>query len=373
LEEMAGIVVTGHYPVNIFWQQPDNEPLLLPLAKEVRAEIKDAIIHFIALPNIAAPPEEKQKARGFFMEDAFTNPGYVHYAVKTTAAAMFCYMLYSLLDWPGIHTCFITCYIVSLGTVAETVEKLTLRILGCLIGAAAGIGAIVFVMPSLTSIQDLMAIVFMGAFVSAYVAAGSPRISYAGFQIAFAFFLCVIQGSAPAFDMTVARDRVIGILLGNLVVYVLFTNLWPVSVAKNIDPAMAALLRSLGAMMRAVNPWTRRALASKALSALSALKTDIDLAWYEPQAVRSSDAWLESRQGTAWGIGTLHSPLLLSAEQDGEKSTHIAMRLESLAGRFVSTDGQPPLPGENPPAVWSKQPLFHIIDAGLRGLEQKPN
>jgi multidrug resistance protein MdtO len=168
--------------------------------------------------------------------------------------------------------------------------------------------------------------------------------------------------------MTVARDRVIGILLGNLVVYVLFTNLWPVSVAKNIDPAIAALLRSLGAMMREVSPWTRRALASKALSALSTLKTDIDLASYEPQAVRSSDAWLEAREGAARRIGTLYSPLLLSAEQDGEKSTHIATRLEALAGRFSGTDAQR-LPGENPPAVWSTEPLFHIIDTGLRGLE----
>jgi multidrug resistance protein MdtO len=369
LEEMARILMTGGYPVAIAWQPSDGEPLLFPLAEKVRAEIRDAIIHFTAPPNIAAPPKEKKEAHGFFMEDAFTNPQHVHYAVKTTAAAMFCYMLYSLLDWPGIHTCFITCYIVSLGTVAETVEKLTLRILGCLIGAAAGIGAIVFVMPSLTSIEDLMAIVFIGALMSAYVAVGSPRISYAGFQIAFAFFLCVVQGSAPAFDMTVARDRVIGILLGNLVVYVFFTNLWPISVAKNIDPAIAAHLRSLGMMMRAANPWTRRALASEALSALSALKTDIDLAWYEPQAVRTSDAWLKSREATAQGIGTLHSPLLLSAEQDGEKSTQVATRLEALAGRFAGTDARPPSPGENPPEVWSKQPLFHIIDTGLRALE----
>jgi hypothetical protein len=63
----------------------------------------------------------------------------------------------------------------------------------------------------------------------------------------------------------------------------------------------------------------------------------------------------------------------LSAEQDGEKSTHIATRLEALAGRFASTDPQPALSGENPPLAWSEQPLFHIIDAGLRGLEHTPN
>ena len=187
------------------------------------------------------------------MPDAFTNPERVHYALKTTAAAMFCYILYSLLDWPGIHISLITCYIVSLGTTAETVEKLTLRILGCLVGAAFGIAAIVYLIPSITSIGALMVVVFLGALASAWIAAGSPRIAYAGFQIAFAFFLCVIQGSSPSFDMTTARDRVIGILLGNIVVYVLFTNIWPVSVGKRIDPAIAALLRRLSGLLTEVS------------------------------------------------------------------------------------------------------------------------
>src|SRR6516162_452516 len=168
-------------------------------------------------------------------------------------------MLYSLLDWPGIHTSFITCYIVSLGTTAETVEKLTLRIVGCIIGAAVGIGAIVFVVPSLTSIDALMAIVFIGAYGAAYVAVGSPRIAYAGFQIAFAFFLCVIQGSAPAFDMVTARDRVIGILIGDIVSYFVFTSIWPVSITKGVDPALAGLLRHLRAMLSAAGASARRA------------------------------------------------------------------------------------------------------------------
>src|ERR1700754_3471677 len=99
----------------------------------------------------------------------------------------------------------------------------------------------------------MLGIVFVGACASGWVAAGSPRISYAGFQIAFAFFLCVIQGSAPAFDMTTARDRVIGILFGNLVVYLVFSNIWPVTVTRRIDTGMATVLRRLGAMMAAVN------------------------------------------------------------------------------------------------------------------------
>jgi hypothetical protein len=43
--------------------------------------------------------------------------------------------------------------------------------------------------------------------------------------------------------MTIARDRTIGILFGNLVVAIVFTQIWPVTIAGRIDPAIAGLLR----------------------------------------------------------------------------------------------------------------------------------
>jgi multidrug resistance protein MdtO len=177
---------------------------------------------------------------------------------------MFCYVVYMLLDWPGIHTCLITCYIVSLGTAAETVEKQTLRFLGCVVGAVVAIAAIVFVMPNVTSIGGLMGVVFLAALASGWIPGGGPRISYVGFQLAFAFFLSVIQGAAPAFDMTIARDRTIGILFGNLVVAIVFTQIWPVSMADRINPAIAALLRQLAALASAKSTPQRWGLAAEA-------------------------------------------------------------------------------------------------------------
>jgi multidrug resistance protein MdtO len=370
--EMAAILKSGGYPIGIAWQAPDIDRPPAPLGADVLAAIKDAITLFTEAPNSPAPIDEKPKgSSGFFSADAFSNPDHVQYALKTTAAAMFCYLLYSLLDWPGIHTCFITVYIVSLGTTAETVEKFTLRILGTLVGAAAGYGAIVFLIPSLTTIADLMAVVFLGALASGYVAAGSPRISYAGFQMAFAFFLCVVQGPAPAFDLTIARDRVIGILIGNLAVYLVFTNLWPISVGKRIDPAIASLLRGLSAMMTAADVRTRRTLASAAQSQLGKIETDIDLADYEPEAVRPNAAWLAARRHAAEEIGALEAPLLLSADDDPRTSAQIADRLEALAGRFTSSETQARTPAHRP-VEWTTSPLFHIVEGGLRRLEKAP-
>ncbi|MGC1301392.1 MAG: FUSC family protein, partial [Caulobacteraceae bacterium] len=283
LDEMAAILQAGGYPTEVAFPDVDGSALPSPMAAAVVAELRNTLLNFAA-PAAADPAKPQAKAKGgFFVPDAFTNPVHVHYALKTTAAAMFCYVVYSLLDWPGIHTCLITCYIVSLGTMAETIEKLALRILGCLIGAAAGILAIVFLMPGVTSIGALMAIVFVAALVSGWVAAGGPRISYAGFQLAFAFFLCVIQGDAPAFKMTTARDRVVGVLFGDVVVAVMFSQLWPVSIGRRLDPAIAAVLRQFSALAEATTRAARAGVAIQVQTALATLAQDLKLVRYEPR------------------------------------------------------------------------------------------
>jgi len=342
LDVMARILDDGSYPVDIeFEEAADGEPSLPPRAAEVLASIRETLITFAEAAPDTQPAGPEKKSSGFFLPDAFTNPEHVRYALKTTAAAMFCYVLYLLLDWPGIHTIFITCYIVSLGTTAETVEKLTLRILGCLVGAASGITAIVYLIPSITSIGALMIVVFFGALVSAWVAAGSPRIAYAGFQIAFAFFLCVIQGSGPSFDMTTARDRVIGILLGNIVVFVLFTNVWPVSVGKDIDPTIAALMRRLSGLLTEVSKPVRRSQAPEAQEMLSGIERDLNLALYEPPSLRPDDSWIGVRRQAAEDIGALFGPLLLSVDKDFRFSAQIASRLRSLADSLDAAEEAP--------------------------------
>ena len=352
LDAMARILEDGRYPIDIeFEDAADGEPSLPPRAAEVLASIREALIAFAEVaPNTqphgeatseAQPHGSVKKSSGFFLPDAFTNPEHVRYALKTTSAAMFCYVLYSLLDWPGIHTCLITCYIVSLGTTAETVEKLTLRILGCLVGAAAGIAAIVYLIPHVTSIGALMIVVFLGALVSAWIAAGSPRISYAGFQMAFAFFLCVIQGPGPSFDLTTARDRVIGILLGNIVVYVIFANIWPVSVGKRIDSAIAALLRRLSGLLTDISKSARHSQAPEAQEILAGIERDLDLAPYEPPSIRRDDRWIGVRRRAADELGALVGPLLLTADKDLCFSAQLANRLRRLANNLDAVQEAP--------------------------------
>lgn len=357
-EAMAAILASGAYPIEVeplpAQQSPSPEAVLW------QAEMRDALVHFAVPPPEAQPARSKKPSGGFLAVDAFTNPLHVHHALKTTGAAMFCYVLYSLLDWPTIHTCLITCYIISLGTAAETVEKLSLRIIGCLLGAAAGISAIVFLVPDLTSIGGLMITVFLAALASAWVAAGDVRVSYAGFQIAFAFFLCVLQGNGPSFDMVTARDRIIGILLGNAVTYLVFTNIWPVSVTARIDPAIAAALRGWGAVLRASGQAAILA-TSQALAAMGALKRNLDLTAYEPRRLRPQADWLDRRHRAADELAALEAPLWLSANRAPEQSAEAALWLDKLADGI----GKQTVPAERGLA----HGLHGGIEAGLRRLE----
>ncbi len=234
-----------------------------------------------------------------------------------------------MLDWPGIHTCFLTCYIVSLGTTAESVEKLVLRIAGCLVGAALGYAALLFILPWVTSVGGLMVIVFMGTAVAAWVVAAGPFVAYAGLQLALAFLLCVVQGPAPAFDLTVARDRVIGILIGNFVAYLALTRLWPSSIATRIDRAIGRLVDLLAQAAR--TPAMAAAAVGAIGSGMGSIARDIELASYEPEGVGRGRAWRMSRWRLANAVDRIAAPLLVAARTKMPGLSAVGDELDALA------------------------------------------
>jgi multidrug resistance protein MdtO len=214
-------------------------PVLVDL--EHVMELMEQALGTTSVAGEAAPSEPRR----LFVPDAFTNPIYVRYALKGALAVMICYTLQSAVDWPGIRTCLITCLIVGLGSEGATIQKGTLRIAGAIVGAAMGFLAILLLIPAMESITSLAVLVAAGTAVAAWVVLGSPRIAYAGVQIAFAFYVCVIQGFEPTWHFDTIRDRLIGILLGNAVITLVFHYVWPM-------PASGAMWTSLGSALRAM-------------------------------------------------------------------------------------------------------------------------
>jgi multidrug resistance protein MdtO len=247
----ASAVGTGEAP-------PVEAPSIVPSgAAQPLAEAISHTLHEIAgalaQPSPAAAPTKARNMarspRRFLAADAFSNPEHVRFALKLTMAVMICYFIENIVDWSSIGTCVPTCFVIALGTIGETLHKATLRIVGALIGAGLGLGAILLVMPLMTSLGDLFLLLAPVTLLAAWIACGSDRIAYAGMQIGLAFYLVVLHGTGPTIDMNTARDRVIGILLGNIVIFVVFTTIWPVRVANVVRTNVAKALGQLAALV----------------------------------------------------------------------------------------------------------------------------
>src|SRR6266568_5352387 len=201
-------------------------------------------------PKTAARP----KPKSLFVPDAFTNPAHVHFALKVTFAAMFCFIVYEAIDWSGIHTALITCTFIALESTEATLYKGTLRFVGCVIGGALALLSIVFLMPHMETIASLVVLVACVSAIAGWVATGSERISYAGLQIAFAFFYSVFQGYAPDTDLDNVRNRVIGILFGLVVTGLVFRYIWPERTIDRLRAALRQALRQLAQLLEIPRP-----------------------------------------------------------------------------------------------------------------------
>src|SRR6266481_5945244 len=212
------------------------------------------VLNLLFLPDAPGPPAHRPKPKSFFVPDAFTNPAHVHFALKVTFAAMFCYIFYMAIDWSGIHTALITCTFIALESTGATLHKGVLRIGGCVIGGALALFTIVFLMPHMETIASLVVVVAGASAIAGWVATGSEMISYAGLQIAFAFFYSVFQGYAPDTDLDNVRNRVVGILFGLIVTGLVFAYIWPEHTIDRFRDALREALRQLARLVEIARP-----------------------------------------------------------------------------------------------------------------------
>jgi hypothetical protein len=88
----------------------------------------------------------------------------------------------------------------------------------------------------------LSLLVAAGTACCAWVAAGSVRSSYAGFQMALAFFIMLLPGFETSIDLTGIRDRFVGILVGITATWIFFDHLWHTSSRRQVVDKLVALL-----------------------------------------------------------------------------------------------------------------------------------
>src|ERR1700758_2439505 len=87
-------------------------------------------------------------------------------------------------------------------------------------------GSPIFILPYLDSIAGFVVLFVAVTALAAWIMTSSPRLSYFGIQVALAFYLINLNEFKMQTSLAVARDRVVGILLGLFIMWLVFDQIW---------------------------------------------------------------------------------------------------------------------------------------------------
>jgi multidrug resistance protein MdtO len=207
-------------------EEPSNLPFLSTMERIV-ALIPEAFSGSTAVSEFVTAPLDEEQPTHFFAPDAFSNPAHIQFALRGGLAALAGYVIYTAIDWPGLSTSISTCIITALSTIGSSRQKQFLRLGGAIIGGFIfGMGAQVFVLPYLDSITGFTLLFMFVTAISSWIATSSPRLSYLGVQLALAFYLINLQEFTIQTSLAIARDRVCGVLLGLMSMWLIYDRLW---------------------------------------------------------------------------------------------------------------------------------------------------
>jgi len=303
------------------------------------------------------------KKTPFLVPGAITNKDAVAFALKLTLCVMVCYVFYFAVAWPGISTSVTTVFLTALGNTGAINQKLANRVLGSAIGGALAIGASVFLFPHMDSIASLVLLISAIAFVSAWVACGR-HFGYTGLQIAFSFYLVAFEGFSAPTDLTPPRDRLIGIVVALIVMWIVFDELWPVRTVTAMRRALASVLSGEAKFLRlfesSIGDQARNqqidALRDQLSRTIAGMRTMNDNMEYELGAHRTKDrreseAMLDVALATVplfWNqLAVLHHDQrgrrLLNEPRLIELRNKMAAQMDAMAGAIIQKKPFAPL------------------------------
>jgi multidrug resistance protein MdtO len=255
---------------------PSHGAPFVPEMKTIVGLIPQAFADARSMEASYLPLTDEEPRIRHFAADALTNPDHVKFALKGCLAATICYFIYNAIDWPDISTAVTTCLLTALSTVGSSHQKQVLRIGGALIGGVIGMGSQIFVLPYLDSIVGFTALFALVISLAAWIMTSTPRLSYFGLQVAVAF--CFINLSAFAIETSLAsaRDRVVGILLGLVVMWLVFDQLGGAPSAVAMKRASAENLRLLAQLAREPLSQNLKAAMARFLSLREMISNSFD-------------------------------------------------------------------------------------------------
>jgi multidrug resistance protein MdtO len=232
----------------------DETPPDLPLLSEIEKTVSLIPEVFTGAQSLGAyvpAPSQNPRSAILLVPGALSNLEHVKFALRGCLAAGLCYVIYNSLFWPGISTAITTCLLTALSTIGASHQKQILRFGGALVGGLViGMGAQVFILPYIDSIGGFTVLFAAVMLAAAWFATSSPRLSYFGVQVAVAFCLINLEEFKIQTSLAVARDRVVGILLGLLMMWLAYDRLWSSPAGVEMKRSFVSALRLLAQFAR---------------------------------------------------------------------------------------------------------------------------
>lgn len=232
----------------------ESQPSGLPFLPEMEKAVALMSHTFSGTETVAQlflpPPLAPEARQRLFVPDAFSNPDYLRFAIRGTLATMLAYVVYQSINWPGLSTSVATCIITALTTIGSSRQKQFLRLGGVLLGGVIfGIGAQCFLLTHLDSIAGFTVLFAAVTAVCAWIGISSSRLSYLGVQAALAFYLINLQEFTIQYSLAVARDRLVGVTLGVMCMWLVFDHLWVRNALEEMQDSFSCSLRLLAELI----------------------------------------------------------------------------------------------------------------------------
>lgn len=250
---IRGDLINRRIPPVIHFKRDAEPSSGVPLLGEMQdtvALIPDAFAGSHVFGEYLPSPDDLRPIK-LMVPDAFSNPEHLKFAAKGCLAASLCYIFYNAVDWQGISTAVTTCLLTALTTIGSSRQKQILRFAGAVVGGFLfGMGAQIFILPYVDSITGFTVLFAVVTGVASWFMTSSPRLSYFGVQVAVAFYFVHLQEFAFQTSLAVARDRVMGIMVGLFMMWLVFDQLWGTTAGAGMKRTFVESVRLLAQLAR---------------------------------------------------------------------------------------------------------------------------
>jgi multidrug resistance protein MdtO len=219
-------------------------------------EIRETVCALISLGQSDLPNEKgfmvlPEQPEELFAPDSFSNPKHIRFAMRGAISALVCYCVYMSVGWTGLNSALTTCILTAIPTTAGTRHRQLLRFAGMFAGAGiCGIFAEALFLSQIDSLLSFAAIFGVLTFLAAWLGTSTPRLAFAGPQMALAFDIVVLNRFSVNPDLSAARDCIFGILLGLVSMWFIFERLWPSDARMTLPNFLSQTMKRYGHFTR---------------------------------------------------------------------------------------------------------------------------